>query len=336
MKSPFTGGEASLQKEMRTLDFRKEAFKVLFHYYVCQDSQEQFTDDSLDELNINQIYNQYREKYGIPFPDEIKAIREQYGLPASKMAEVLGLGINIYRNYEAGEVPSVSNGRLLQLVKDPNEFRKLFNYCNKEFSKEEADRIYKKIDGATSGWDVVQNKFDEWLLGEKNPNEYNGYRVPNLDKISNMILYFSKRITPFKTKMNKLLFYADFLNFKRTCFSISGLTYKAIQLGPVPKNFGHIFDTVTERRYVDIEIYDFGGYTGERFVETGQKAFEEDLFTDLEVKTLQDVADYFSVIGVTKIVEISHEEDGWLQNVGHFGAISYNYGFDLKYPKPSI
>jgi len=44
------------------------------------------------------------------------------------MAEILGLGINVYRKYEAGEVPSVSNGRLIQMVKDPKEFRKLIDY----------------------------------------------------------------------------------------------------------------------------------------------------------------------------------------------------------------
>ncbi|WP_394351640.1 type II toxin-antitoxin system antitoxin SocA domain-containing protein [Lunatibacter salilacus] len=37
--------------------------------------------------------------------------------------------------------------------------------------------------------------------------------------------------------MNKLLFYADFLMFKRSCFSISGVRYKAIDMGPVPFNF---------------------------------------------------------------------------------------------------
>ncbi len=81
------------------MDFRKETFQIQFQYYLCKDTGEQFTDDELDEVNTNQVYNQYRAKYGIPFPDEIKAIREQYGLPANKMAEILGLGVNVYRNY---------------------------------------------------------------------------------------------------------------------------------------------------------------------------------------------------------------------------------------------
>lgn len=90
MKSPFTGGEVTLQKEMRTLNFRKGPFPVWFQYYVCKDTGEQFTDEELDEVNTNQVYNQYRAKYGIPFLDEKKATREQYGLSANKMSEILG------------------------------------------------------------------------------------------------------------------------------------------------------------------------------------------------------------------------------------------------------
>ncbi len=125
MKSPITGKEMSIQKEARTLEFRKESFPVMFHYYLCADSKEQFTSTELDEINMNQIYNQYRDKNNLPFPEEIKQIREMYDLPANKMSEVLGFGANSYRNYENGEVPSNSNGKLIQLAADPSKFKQL-------------------------------------------------------------------------------------------------------------------------------------------------------------------------------------------------------------------
>jgi DNA-binding transcriptional regulator YiaG/uncharacterized phage-associated protein len=332
MKSPFTGGEAILQKEIRTMDFRKESFEIIYHYYVCKDTGEQFTDDELDEVDLNQVYNQYREKYGIPFPDEIKAIREQYELPANKMALVLGLGINIYRNYEAGEVPSVSNGRLLQLVKDPNEFKRLLDYSSKEFTPEELEKVTKKIEIALSNWDVFQNNYEIRLLGEKRPNHYNGYRIPDLEKVENMILFFSEKMKPFKTKMNKLLFYADFLHFKKTCFSISGLTYKAIQMGPVPKNYGGLYDHAMENQYVSMSLYDFGEFRGEQFEPTGQKVFNDQLFKESERNTLLAVSEFFKRKSVSDIIELSHEEEGWKKSIAGSAAISYLHGFDLKYP----
>ena len=77
MRSPFTGGTTTLSKEKRTLDFRKESFEILFHYYKCDDTGEQYTTYILDELNTNQIYNQYSVKCGIIFPEEINNIRDQ-------------------------------------------------------------------------------------------------------------------------------------------------------------------------------------------------------------------------------------------------------------------
>jgi hypothetical protein len=68
MKSPITGKEMRLTKERRSMDFRKETFEVVFHYYKCEDSGEQFTTTALDEVNMNQVYNQYRDKFNIPFP----------------------------------------------------------------------------------------------------------------------------------------------------------------------------------------------------------------------------------------------------------------------------
>ena len=332
MKSPFTGGEVTLQKEVRTMDFRKESFDIMFHYYKCNDSGEQYTDDKLDDVNINQVYHQYREKYGIPFPAEIIKIREQYGLPANKMADILGLGINVYRNYEAGEVPNVSNGRLLQLIKDPNEFKRLLDYSSKEFSQEDLAKITKKIEAGSHTWDIFQNDFEARLMGEKKPNRYNGYQVPDLKKIENMILFFSERMAPFKTKMNKLLFYADFLHFRETCFSISGLTYKAIQMGPVPKNYGSIYDLAMEDQYVDIRMHDFGDYRGEQFVPSGQKAFDSTLFQESELRSLNRIADFFEKKSVHEIIELSHEELAWKNNIDGAGFISYLDGFELRYP----
>ena len=333
MKSPITGGEVILKREMRTMDFRKEQFNVMFQYYLCKDTGEQFTNDELDKVNTNQVYNQYRTKYGIPFPDEIIAIREQYGLSASKMSEILGMGINLYRNYESGEVPSVSNGRLIQMVRDPQEFRKLIDFSKNEFTVDELEKINKKINHAIDRRCEWDNHYEHIMLGEKRPNLFNGYKAPNLEKINNMILFFAEKVEPFKTKMNKLLFYADFFHFKNTCFSISGLTYQAIQKGPVPKNYDWIFDNAMEKRIITIELHDYGMYMGEQFKVTGQVGFDETLFSVSELKAMETVATYFEKITVNGIVNKSHEEIAWQNNAEEFNSINYNYGFDLKYPE---
>jgi putative zinc finger/helix-turn-helix YgiT family protein len=332
MKSPFTGGEATLQKEIRTMNFRKELFQVRFQYYKCTDSGEQFTDEELDEVNTNQVYNQYRVKYGIPFPNEIKAIREQYGLSANKMSEILGFGINVYRNYESGEVPSVSNGRLIQMAKDPKEFKKMIDFGKNEFTAEELARINRKINITLDSWDEIDKMYESIMLGEKRPGLFNGYRSPDLEKVNNMVLFFAEKVKPFKTKMNKLLFYADFFHFKKTAFSITGLTYQAIQKGPVPKHYDWIFDNGMEKRFIKIQLHDYGNYMGEQFLPTGEVVFDKDLFLPSELRAMEVVANSFKKATVNEIVNKSHEEKAWNENVDEFKMINYNYGFELKYP----
>ncbi|MFN5442317.1 MAG: type II TA system antitoxin MqsA family protein, partial [Flavobacteriia bacterium] len=125
MKSPLTGKEMLLKRESRVLTFRKEEYSVVYHYFLCEQSGETFTSTELDQINLQQLYNQYQQQHNLPFPEEIRQIRERYALSATKMSEILGFGVNSYRNYELGEVPNLSNGKLIQLAADPRKFQNL-------------------------------------------------------------------------------------------------------------------------------------------------------------------------------------------------------------------
>jgi len=37
----------------------KKEFEILYYYYLCEDSDEEFTDTMLDEVNFDQLYVQY-------------------------------------------------------------------------------------------------------------------------------------------------------------------------------------------------------------------------------------------------------------------------------------
>lgn len=63
MKSPITGKEMVMKRETITTDFRNEKFEVVYHYYLCEDSGEKFEDEDLMQLNLNQVYDQYRNRH---------------------------------------------------------------------------------------------------------------------------------------------------------------------------------------------------------------------------------------------------------------------------------
>lgn len=336
MNSPFTGGKTRLEKEWQTMPFRKDSFRICYHYYVCEDTGEQFTNDELDTLNQNQVYNQYRAKYGIPFIDEIQRIREQYELSATKMSEVLGLGANVYRQYEGGEMPSVSSGRLIKLASDANQFAELLACSKNLFETKEYDKVQKKVEHAKrfQTWEsILKNR---WLFNSPAPDIYNGYILPSIEKVGAMIHHFACAAQPFTTAMNKLMFYADFRHFKQYGRSISGLTYRAIQMGPVPAYYGRIYSEAVEHGFVSIREVEFNEHVGDQFYDkdnTGSKE-QPTIFISSEWGVINEVTTWFIrdlKKSTKRIVDASHDEKAWQENVDEFGRISYVLSFDLKH-----
>lgn len=69
------------------------------------------------------------------------AIRKRYGISAQKMSLLLGIGINQYRLYEQGEVPSVSNGRMIRLISNPKVMLDILESSRNELSDTDYDKL---------------------------------------------------------------------------------------------------------------------------------------------------------------------------------------------------
>lgn len=321
-----------LTKERRSMEFRKESLEIVFHYFKCEDSGEQFTTTDLDEINTNQVYNQYRDKFNIPFPDEITRIREKYGLSATRMSEILGFGVNSYRQYEAGEMPSVANAKLIQMAADPKKFIDMVELCSSLDEKTKAKHIQKANQLVEEKQrNLFKSSFQDYLFGSHLADIYSGYRNPDLDKFTEMVVFFAELLAPYKTKMNKLLFYADFLMFRQSCFSISGVRYRAIDMGPVPNNYQSIFEYMANNQEIDIHTTEFpDGYTGEQFRVRKDRRFNPALFAETELETLHKVAEALQDKSTRETIHLSHQESAWKKNEEAKKLISYEYAFELE------
>ena len=332
MKSPITGKEMKLIREKRQLVFRKKEFTYHHHAFQDKENDELFTTTHLDELNLRQVYNQYRALNKIPFPEEIREIRSKYGVSGTKMAKILGFGINSYRNYEKGEMPSISNARLIQSVKAPEEFLRMVKLCP-DLSETEKTKLVKKIKKLIQQEqeNKKENRIKTYFLGKPLADKYTGYRLPDLEKFMAMITFFAESSKPFKTKMNKLLFYADFLSYKNNCYSISGIRYKALPHGPVPVKYQSIFEFMVDKGFLDIQTIDFPeGYAGIQFIPKKDQRFNDELFNNEELQILKKIAEIFKNKNATKISEISHLEKAWIENQQGKNLIDYNFAFEFQ------
>lgn len=324
MISPFTGGEVKLCHEQRELTFRKEKFTYVAQFYVCVDTQEQFTTTELDEINIGQVYNQYRAKYGIPFPDEIKGIRELYGLSASKMSEILGLGANQYRLYENGEMPSEAIGKTLKSIMSPTIFLTYVHNAEYQFDPQDFAKICEKLERAGK---LVEDKHSVRIYNMVRRSSINGYAQLNQSKVKNIMLYLINKLGGvFNTKMNKLLFYIDFYSYKRRGCGMTGLSYKAIQYGPVPEKWNVLYGSIED---IESEIVSFSsGNSGERLV--SQIAPDMTAITPEEQCILDEIICKLGRKSANQLSELSHHENAWLKFKDTSCYIDYTEAFTLK------
>ena len=165
-------------------------------------------------------------------------------------------------------------------------------------------------------------------FGKYEGDEYSGFKKLDLAKLFNAIIYFCKGGV-LKTKMNKLLFYADFKHFKDYAISITGARYAHIPFGPAPDQYTYYLATLLEDGAIKAEeIVYTEEAIGERFV--SGKEPDLSLFSDSELKILASVKDHFKKFTAKKITEFSHQEKGYRETqTGHL--ISYAYAEDLKF-----
>jgi putative zinc finger/helix-turn-helix YgiT family protein len=284
-----------------------------------------FVDSKTGDKNIMQVHNQYREKYKLLFPVEIIELREKYGLTKAKMSLVLGWGQNTYANYEKGALQNESHNSLMRLVEDPEQFFKLVEMRFDLFSSGEIEILRKRIEKTSRAKKELQ-----WidLLWPRRIGSDTGYVKPNLNKFVNMVLYFLEKEKPYKTKLNKLLFYSDFYFFREYIKAISGSRYRAIAHGPVPSEYDAIYDWMRKNKFIDVkEKIETCGVT-ERFEALIE--FDKSVFEKSEFEMLNNVQSKFKDFNATDIKKYSHKENAWKENEKEKKIINYQkYGFSM-------
>ncbi|WP_455633668.1 Panacea domain-containing protein [Parabacteroides sp.] len=248
-----------------------------------------------------------------------------YELSASKMSEILGFGDNQYRLYENGDIPSEANGKILSSIKEPSIFKVFVENAKNQFEAKEFEKILSKLKK------VMEHEKsrikEELIFGSYSRGACNGYATQSYSKLKNIILYFIEKCgDTFNTKMNKLLFYTDFLSYKTYGRGISGLAYRAIQFGPVPVRWDRVYSLMDD---VYPEIIEFNsGNCGTKLCSTLSPDFS--CFSTEEQSILDTVWEKFKDISASDISELSHKEDAWEKYNATNLMIDYKEAFTLR------
>ena len=328
MKVPnnYTGKPMRVVYEPETMKYRGEEYECVYISFHDDERDESFTTTESDTVWYNQLTNQYREKHGIPYVDEIVALRKRYGLSAAKMSVILGFGANQYRLYEEGEVPSESNGKMIRSAANPKVFLDLVQGSRHLLSDNEFNKICSRVQAninASESYHEEQYAVNR-LFGDER-GMVNGFAPRSTLRLKNLLLYVLERMgDTFQTKMNKVLFYIDFLAYREQGMAISGLAYRAIDFGPVPQRWDRVYSAFDE-----VEQQPRLVFGQESVALTAQTPADMSCFTSQETNIIKTVCDYMKDLSAHDISLLSHKEPAWKNHLHKSETIPYPEAFGL-------
>lgn len=329
--SPATGGKMSLRWDIEEVEFRKEKFKVWYPYYECMDTGSRFTTSESDNVWCRQMRQQYCRKYGIPYTDEIIALRARYGISAQKMSLILGFGENQWRKYEQGEIPNVSNGRVIRSAMNPKVMMDFVDSASGVLTGKENKSVRAKVHAVIDKWeDRLIEDYEIRRVFAYGRGEENGYAPLSLARLKNiMLLVLEKCVGGVRemwvTKMNKVLFYIDFVSYRERGMAMTGLAYRAINFGPVPERWERVYSEFDE---IGQEPREVGEYEGQVLVAKAKA--DASVLSEEEVAIIELVCGRLKDCSLREVSGMSHKEKAWTEHQDCHEMIPYADAFALK------
>lgn len=307
--------------ETRSFEVRKESIEIEDHFVRCPHCEEEWSADGFDA--IAEVYRVYRERHRMVQPEALKAWRLKLGLTQEETSKLLGWSEATVVRYEKGALQDQSHDNELQMAMTPEGLAVLLRKnpgvipTRKRAQVMEATRSSPSIQLAT----IEIFNSDEQTIET-------GFQTCSFDRLKTIIAHLvGNQSGVWKTTLNKLLWYADFVHFRDQGVGITGLRYLHFQYGPVPQNWNYILAALPEDEF-EIEEECFpNGACGER-IRTCQP-LDSSLLSDEEVATLTSIQQYLSGKGEKEISDLSHAESGW-QRTALRETISYAWAKDIS------
>ncbi len=321
-----------LETEQRYIDkveeinIRGETISIHLKYYQCEVCGEDYELPRADYDPLDEAYREFRIRKGYIQPEEIKKFRKGLGLTQKEFSELLGIGIATLNRYENGALQSEAHDQVIRLCMQPDNMLNILESKPGVLSEASRNRILQLFqDNRHDCGSLLDEAIEQF--GSYSPSLLSGYLRLDIHKLFQVIKFFCLGERVVKTKLMKLLFYADFKHFKQNGISISGLRYAHAYHGPVPDRFETWLVAITEwEKQITSEEQPFGDYVGEVYT-SGEPDWS--VFSTSELASLAFVKDKFQKYSAKQIRDFSHEEKGY-QNTKDGEVISYQYALELQ------
>ena len=323
------GTQSTIIKRLENYNVRGESIDIEANVQICESCGNELFDEKLETDNLIKAYNIYRQKHGIMKPEEIREIRQRYGLSQRALSKILGWGEITVHRYETGAIPDSSHNTMLRLIENPIVMKELLLEAREAITQSTYKKTMARVDA------LIEEREDEEFLNmiehrvqSSSINIESGFKRFDIEKFLQVVLFFAEEVpTLWKTKLNKLLFYSDFTYFKHYTTSLTGLKYLKYEFGPVPDNYEGLLWSMEKLGLIDLVPSSAGLCSGT--IIRPLTSCNKDVFGKEEIEVLLEVKNLYGSTTSGEISDISHKEKAWLETQLK-DIISYEHSMNLN------
>jgi putative zinc finger/helix-turn-helix YgiT family protein len=122
-----------------------EPTEVLSVIRICLECGEDICDDELDTATLRKAYDIYRQRHNLIMPEQLKQLRELYGLSQRSLAALLGWGEVTVHRYENGSLPDEAHNQLLHLLKYPENMLRIAEMNGKRLHASARKKLFARL-----------------------------------------------------------------------------------------------------------------------------------------------------------------------------------------------
>lgn len=161
-------------------------------------------------------------------------------------------------------------------------------------------------------------------------DQYNGGRIFSPDRFGAMVVHFAYRAQNlFPTKLNKLLFYADFSYYQLRQKSMSGSEYLKNEFGPAVEPLKKLLAGLANKKQITLRPVNSKGKPATVIVAKKSYRPGKSILSKEELRFLDWVIQTYGPLTTTELVALSHREMAYWET--HWKQpIDYKFANDLE------
>lgn len=137
--------EIILSQAPETVRVKDEEITLQIKNCKCSCCGAELWISEVENENLRNAYNEYRKRHKLLLPEQIREIRESYGMSQVSFAKLLGFGEKTIARYENGSIQDVAHNNLMLLMSDKHNFQKLFERNKQDFPSFEQFKVQKAL-----------------------------------------------------------------------------------------------------------------------------------------------------------------------------------------------